>query len=192
MIVSLNEMVTVSYRAALGAGLGYGLAEDAAAAAARLATADTDVAGTMLSALRCAEDCGPVALSLKNTDGGVRLSADRPLPALRAGPAIADLLQTGRVSAVTVTLADDIGVVMAAIAAAGLEPVVRCEALAGRGCYRILLVAAGGAGPANPRTQISVTEENWRNLLVLAARTYVPASEVSRLRGAGAGLSDSD
>lgn len=32
----------------------------------------------------------------------------------------------------------------------------------------------------------------WSRVLALAARTYVPASDASRRRGAGAGLTDSD
>lgn len=195
MIVSLNELVSVSYRAALGAGLGYGLAEDAAAAAARLAASEADAAAIMLGALRCAETCGRIAIALEDTGGVARLSAGVPLPALRAGPAIADLLQTDRIDAVTFAIADDIRVVMAAVAAAGQGPFVRCEALAAEGCYRIFRVRAVEARPpGHPGScsRIRVADEDWRSLLTLAARTYVPASEHSRLRGAGAGLSDRD
>ena len=42
---------------------------------------------------------------------------------------------------------------------------------------------AGGC-PVSPR--------NWAALEAIAARTYVPASELSRLQGAGAGLQDTD
>ncbi len=39
---------------------------------------------------------------------------------------------------------------------------------------------------------LSVADEDWNALKALAARTYVPESEQSRLSGAGAGLSDND
>ena len=40
--------------------------------------------------------------------------------------------------------------------------------------------------------EIEAPDEIWRELGRLAARTYVPASETSRLMGAGAGLRDND
>ena len=35
-------------------------------------------------------------------------------------------------------------------------------------------------------------EKTWQTLNLYAARTYAPATEESRLKGAGAGLSDND
>jgi hypothetical protein len=190
--VSLNEAVTLSYRAALGAGLGFGLAEDAAQVAAQLAMTGADVATTMAKALACAESCGAVSMSCCKDGDEVHLMSENPLPALRAGPTIADLLQAGSATAVTVTLADDAAVVLAAIAAAALDQAVGCEALTAPGHFRFAKRLEAGPGRVPPRTQIAVADESWRDLLRLAARTYVPASEQSRLRGAGAGLSDSD
>jgi hypothetical protein len=37
-----------------------------------------------------------------------------------------------------------------------------------------------------------VDPDEWRVLEEFAARTYVPATDVSRLRGAGAGILDAD
>lgn len=41
-------------------------------------------------------------------------------------------------------------------------------------------------------TSVEVAPEDWAVLKALAARTYVPATEESRMRGAGAGLMDTD
>lgn len=45
---------------------------------------------------------------------------------------------------------------------------------------------------AQPIERIEVDPRAWRKILELAALTYVPASDASRLRGAGAGLTDND
>jgi len=41
-------------------------------------------------------------------------------------------------------------------------------------------------------SSISISTKTWHSLQALAAKTYVPASEASRLAGAGAGLTDND
>ena len=51
---------------------------------------------------------------------------------------------------------------------------------------------AGATGPAAASAPVEVDDGTWRRLAALAHRTYVPASEASRARGAGAGLSDND
>lgn len=58
----------------------------------------------------------------------------------------------------------------------------------------IQAAAADDAGLAMPRlpTSVEVAPEDWAALKALAARTYVPATEESRMRGAGAGLMDTD
>ena len=39
---------------------------------------------------------------------------------------------------------------------------------------------------------VDIADEIWEALSAFAHRTYVPASEASRLKGAGAGLTDND
>ena len=58
----------------------------------------------------------------------------------------------------------------------------------------LLLRLAMGAGPERelPTGPIDVPEEIIGFLHVLAAKTYVPESEASRIAGAGAGLTDND
>ena len=69
MIVSRNEIEAVCYRAALGAGLSYGLAEDAAAIAGRLAALYPDGLAIMLRALTFA-DANRIAPPIFVRDGG--------------------------------------------------------------------------------------------------------------------------
>ena len=43
-----------------------------------------------------------------------------------------------------------------------------------------------------PHGTHGVEEDVWKRVLILAHRTYVPASDASRLAGAGAGVTDND
>lgn len=55
-------------------------------------------------------------------------------------------------------------------------------------------IATISAGPENPIeiVEIFVAPDVWGRLQALAHKSYVPASEASRLAGAGAGLTDND
>lgn len=164
MILSLNEIETTCYRAALGAGLTHGLAEDAAAIAARLAATRPDGAAIMLRALTFADGhrlTGPV---FAKSDGTYRPTGTA-LPALVAGPAAADLKQSDPTAGIDLSLADEPAVIAA--------------------CFDKVPAAP-------PSAAISVPDNVWREICALAARTYVPHSETSRLMGAGAGLLDDD
>jgi hypothetical protein len=90
MIVSLNEVEVMSYRAALGVGLTHGLAEDAAHIAARLVTASPDGLAIMLRALHSA-DKNRVAAPVFVRDGTVWRSRYPFLPSLHGGPVAAGL-----------------------------------------------------------------------------------------------------
>lgn len=46
--------------------------------------------------------------------------------------------------------------------------------------------------PAAAPEPVAVSEDTWRRIATFAQRTCVPASDASRTRGAGAGLSDND
>jgi hypothetical protein len=47
-------------------------------------------------------------------------------------------------------------------------------------------------GRREPVLRAEVSDQSWDRLGLFAQRTFAPASEDSRLRGAGAGLSDND
>ncbi len=56
----------------------------------------------------------------------------------------------------------------------------------------IAAVAAPGGSAIKANTRAEVTAETMDRLTAFATRTYAPATEASRLAGAGAGLSDND
>jgi len=162
MIVSRNEVESMCYRAALGAGLSHGLAEDSAVIGARLAQSRPDGLAIMLLALQGAES-RPAAPVFRR-DGGAWRAAHSFVPALVMVPIVADLRQAE--PGVEIVIAEtDVPAI--------LDICIAPEVAAGSG-------------------EIEAPDEIWRELGRLAARTYVPASETSRLMGAGAGLRDND
>ena len=67
------------------------------------------------------------------------------------------------------------------------------EAEAGNTDLNLSIAQDTGALPPPLATgPITIAEDIWAELDVLAAHSYVPATEASRLSGAGAGLSDND
>lgn len=164
MIVSLNEIETSCYRAALGVGLSHGLAQDAAAIGVKLLASRPDGLAVMLRALRFADahPLAPPAFIREAKRWRPRLGV---VPSLIAGPFAADLRQADPAAVVDLRATDELAVIVACLDGLAVVP------------------------PAHP---LEVHDSQWRELQKLAARTYVPASEASRLRGAGAGLRDDD
>jgi hypothetical protein len=190
MIVSRNEIETTCQRAALGVGLAHGLAEDAAAIAAWLAADGEDVAAIMLAALSSVDENGfPVPCFIH--DERVWRSAEQVIvPALVAGPCATDLLRAEPGAVIQICRTDEPRVIAAALALAGLDA---AEVPLERGQSMRLTARPCARPPPRPLAEgFTVADAVWRELLKLAARTYVPASEQSRLKGAGAGLSDND
>lgn len=165
MIVSFNEIETMCYRAALGVGLTHGLAEDAAHIGQRLAVDRPDGLEIMHRALLSAET-NPVTGPVFVREGRAWRAGGFRVPALVAGPVAADLRSADPRAEIVTTAVD--------------EPAI----------MEICLSAAQGPAPA--MEPLDVPERLWRDLGKLAARTYVPATDLSRLMGAGAGLSDND
>ena len=164
MIVSLNEVEMACYRAALGVKLGHGLAEDAARIGVRLVTTVPDGLAVMLRALRSA-DANRVLPPVFERDGGIWRFRYRFLPSLQAGPVAADLERAEPGVLIEIGATDEPAVVDICL---GKNPAGRVSAT------------------------IEVDDGLWRELHGLAARTYVPASKISRMTGAGAGSTDND
>lgn len=176
--LSLGEVEALCKKAARGAGLPWGLAEEAGFAARWLSAHGFDGAGLLLADLEAGGQTLSLAVAL----------ADAP----EAGP-IPD-------AAVPLLLAP-----FAALAARR-QP---CTLTLPSGCYSFATdgavshVSKGGAlslifglavgGQPLPRnTRAAVNEAILQRLTELASRTYAPATEASRLAGAGAGISDND
>ncbi len=208
MILSLNEIETTIRRAATGAGWAYGLAEDAGRAAAWLAGRGLDGVGVALASL----ERGPASVVAARSPAGWHLTGAR---AAAVGPAGLDLLAaSGPGAGVTLEAVDEplllVGFAGVAARARGCDFLLECAGMtvaqiSGTGVeWRGVLPAGAeslrllhrpgevseGAGAATAGVEVS--DALWARALAAAARSYVPASEASRLRGAGAGLTDND
>jgi hypothetical protein len=205
VILSLNEIETTVLKAARGAGYGWGLAEEAAAAARWLAQHDLPWAATVGTLLA------------ENT---VRLvGTDRVMSnPLVAGTWVCDDLAVdgGTPLNHAAVLAPLWFAAVVGVGSRGKPVRVRMEwPEAVLGTLRGTLLHAAGdlinPGPVPvsirtrhpaeetvvaPRTRSHggrrVDETLWRLLMDLERRTYVPSSVRSRETGAGAGASDND
>jgi Protein of unknown function (DUF3726) len=234
MIVSLNEIESTVLKAARGAGLAWGLAEEAAAAAGWLAEHDFDWEDSLIELLRAhvalarpvwtrpspelprgARRLCPLATGAALSDAGLG-------PDAIATPAIAGPLwlvpfaarlvggATGDVClawpGAMITLPAGGGVVVDAdhaalharfVSSARIARATSAASDGGGGASGACghgLVGHGPVGHVVDRVVDGhvVDDAAWATLAAYEARTFVPATDASRLTGAGAGLSDND
>jgi len=216
MTYSFNEIEAMAKRAARGAGCHWGHAEEAGKAARWLAEHDLPGPELLLKVLmarrdRNNDDAAPRSLSgTWRADGG-------DLCPLLAGSALSDLateLAGGRVfklAAVTcpVLLAPYAGLVSQATGSTvslswdDTELRISSEGLAVNGNRGGLAAPRADhvtcrkstsqeLRPVTAQTGCAVDAATWTALGDLAQRTFAPATEASRLAGAGAGLTDND
>jgi hypothetical protein len=200
MRASFNEIESTVQKAARGAGYPWGLAEEAGQAARWLAAnglpwLETSGAAFSEAAVRAVGSDGwqlnPIATAAWYADlGGVKGGA----------------ISQGRMLA-PVWFAGVLAVGASRVGEAAVLSWVAREGPAKLVLWRGALVMAEGAlasgeaitlecralGPALPAvTDCNVDERRWSTLLALEKLTYVPASDRSRMSGAGAGLVDND
>ncbi|MEX0317214.1 MAG: DUF3726 domain-containing protein [Ruegeria sp.] len=208
MSYSLNEMEATAKRAARGAGYSWGLAEEAGKATRWLCAhgleGEAALARLLEQGLANPADHAPQTLDGDWSGSGM-------LCPLTAGALVSDLagrLQTGpihmREVAVPIALLP-----FAASAARRLRSCVsvECDGLVAVTDGSDLSVPDGfpetaqhvtvrvGGSPASGcarKTRARPDPANWAVLNRFAHRTFAPATEESRLLGAGAGLSDND
>jgi len=213
---SLNEIEAMSKRAARGAGLPWGLAEEAAKGTRWLSAFGFSGAEALADLLELndripAIDVSPVSLSAE-----VWHAPSRRMSPLIAGASLSDcamrLLDRGMITMKDVSLpllavpfmggaALRLGVPVAAewqgarLATDGHHLCVQAtaEALSARHAETLVFTApAEMTGRHEPVMRAQVDDADWARLGAFAHRTFAPATEESRLRGAGAGLSDND
>lgn len=152
------------YKAAVGSGLAVGVAEDIAKTAAQL----------------CAEGKPGVALAIESFDCDVG-----------AWCSALDLLASGAQTEVTLQCEVNLDVLtsLALLAGQTYELTYQLQAIDNR----VSLTASPGS-PAQHSTAgaVEVDESDLARAQELAHKTYVPATDASRLKGAGAGLTDND
>ncbi len=207
MIVSLNEAEVMATKAAWGAGRPWGLAQDAGRAMSTLEAMRLPGAAFLLDLL-IATDGVPCEKLRPVSTQSEWWQADRPMCPVLVGAFISDLgaqseeLKLRQVhaplllvpfclmafdnvvfnwSGCTIRSSDEGFLVHGALNAEVADQVSidKCE-------------------PAEEVTHrwqpgaVDIADEIWEALSAFAHRTYVPASEASRLKGAGAGLTDND
>lgn len=185
-LLSYNEVSSTARKAASGAGLPHGVAEEIGQAAAWLSARGVDAVGIVVRALSgsgprtilaglaaidalcCGE--GPEEAALESADCSLLLLALAGLAADNAGLSLAAQRQDKT---------------LLPLDAACREPATSRLHLVRRG--------QGNAAEAalSPRPA-ATSQAAHAAALQLAAKTYVPASDLSRAMGAGAGTTDND
>jgi hypothetical protein len=192
--LSLNEVETLALKAARGAGLPWGLAEDAGRAAVWMARHVGAWATALLAVLEAPLEKSPLLLGGMLADyataGGTR-NAGRVIAPLWALPNLTVIDRPAVICLDALEIACNPGRTPTATASA--------DALAALP-EAVLRVAYSRSAPlpdlphalAVQFHRSSVAMADWRHLDALVQRTYVPASERSRLTGAGAGVLDDE
>lgn len=194
MSYALIEVEAMAKKAARGAGQSWGMAEEAAKAASWLCAQNLDGVAALARAL--GSDAGQgdalaAAVAISDTAGawppeGMRLEVAF-VPALLLPFAA----YAARQVAQPVTLSWKGGSAVTDGHRLSLENLQPQDLLQSLGPVAIRLGGTLG-GPQQHQTRAEPDAEDWQQLADLAQRTYAPASEESRLKGAGAGLNDND
>ena len=209
MSVSLNEVEAAAKRAARGAGYPWGLAEEAGKSTRWLCGQGMDGANALAQLLRqglaaALEDHRPVAKqpdwigqhALCPLITGAALS-DRP-DLLRAGPIRLQSVAVPVLIIPFVAFAARAENMVISVISGSVSATTNGRQLASvqdwpahAECLEIL--PGGDIGTSRSQAPRAIPDPaDWATLDRFAHRTYAPATEESRLRGAGAGLSDND
>lgn len=166
-------------KAARGAGVPLGHCEDLALAAGYLAATDPVRLACLTAAL-----AGPHRAVVTDLTAQVVMIPDAR--AAMAGPVAADLLRIGSAKIVL----QNIDAPRLVIAFCAVQNICVDHNFEGAD---LVLQCSDRPAPVTPKASaVTVSAQLWAHLSDLAARTYVPASDASRLAGAGAGLTDND
>ncbi len=216
MSFSLNEVEAMGKRAARGAGLPWGIAEEAGKAARWLTARGLPGADSLADILTRNDKQNYAELAPADVDGIWQAPAGRLCP-LITGAALCDRaaeIADGRV----IELGDTSQPLLLAPYAAGAaklngtaiaigwdDVVVTLtpdgmaidgnrDALTTRSTDSVHCQRADDSDlPAAPVNELAAPDAaTWSRLAVFAQRTFAPATEASRLSGAGAGLSDNN
>lgn len=188
ILLSYNEVQSLARKAASGAGLPHGVAEDVGQAAVWLSARGVDAIRVVVDALceggqRAILDgvaaidalcCGePKAIALQDPDCVLLLIGLAGLSATDAGLRIA--VERGNGAVIPLSGVNDVHGLMTS--------------------KSLLLLPDGGDlafAPSGAPRPAATDAAAYAAALGLAAKTYVPSSELSRTQGAGAGTTDND
>lgn len=191
MSFSLNEVEAMARKAARGAGCDWGLAEEAAKATRWLCAQGLDGVQLLCAGLSSEDLAGacPLKVGASLIDRAATLDASPLKLAHVAYPAL--LLPFAAMAARKLQQ-------VIWVECDGAHAVTDGQGLAITGTFpdhavRVdVLVDGVLSAPMPPATRATPDPEAWAALASLAQLTYAPATEASRLHGAGAGLSDND
>ncbi len=169
---SRNEIEGMALKAARGAGVPLGHAEDFARAAGVMAMQDETTLLSLVNALD-----GP--FDVTTTDDPLQFHG----PLVMVAPLAIDALRSGTQR---VVLNDDGPALTAYLHLVAQDTDMSVKNEGG------VLTLGGGEVPRIPIRSVTVPDAVWTVWEALAARTYVPETDASRLSGAGAGLTDND
>lgn len=216
-VFALNEVEATAKKAARGAGYTWGMAEEASKATRWLCANGIDGAKALATILTKADDIGPGEMAPADISGDWAAKAGAMCP-LMAGAVLSDFAGIGTANEVTMlrVVAPVMLLPFAAMAARQLDQPVAVEwdgvrAVTTRNSLSLeglkgasfvkttttiarvtIRVGAQIGQPMPQHTRATPDAADWATLTQFAHRTYAPATESSRLMGAGAGLSDND
>ena len=173
MMLTLNEIGGMAQKAARGAGIPLGQAEDLGRVAIYLAGTGGDV-GAVTRALQET----PVNVDINWNGDAVSVTAGH---AALIGPILRDAFAMGYDSAVLADL-DHAALVGAFLAESGVALRWNGRTLT-RSDTSVLQITC---------KPVKIPAADWQVWGDYAAKTYVPETDASRLSGAGAGLTDND
>ena len=209
-LFSANETQSMVRKAAHGAGFDIGIAEDLGKAAVWLCVRNIDGTQAVLRSIAN----GPSQMFTREREGEYLIFKD--LHIASGGPCVVDIAASGELPVKIGLSGTDSPILLLGlagicagyhgvdikIAAADGSAAISTDGTTIRGQVPppdgvdliITCQASDGSvsGAANTATPVTCDDETWNGLSKLAAKTYVPASEASREKGAGAGLTDND
>ena len=190
--LSLNEVETLSAKAARGAGFSWGLAEDIGRAARRVAAEGEDWGSAMLSLAENAQsfDAPDLARAARWRKGETDVAAGKPLCPIRTAALLLD--DPPPVDALPLTILD-VGLPIWFDAMLRRSDMCMAQAPAlSVSRADVVIERRAGTGQPHAGRRGSIDERTLAALNSFAAKTYVPESENSRMRGAGGGRVDDE
>ncbi len=166
---SSNEIAVMVQKAARGAGVPLGYCEDLAACVKWFGA-----------------DIEPMVRALENAQAG------QGIHKVQAAKLCVLALEDTLVDESEMVLNDVDEPHVARALGAQIATLNNCELCAAISGHNITMSLRAGGHQAAPVARVDVDDALWTRLNTMAQRTYVPATEASRLAGAGAGLTDND
>lgn len=210
MSFSLNEVEATAKKAVRGAGYPWGLAEEAAKATRWLCARDVDGCAALARVLTRFDGTDAFSIPI-DTEEAIWKAQTGMLCPIATGAALSDRAAVMGLDGVRIgDVAEPIMLApFAALCAQQLETIVTVawtDAVAStdgdqlgvegspKASAKHVAVRTGGVvnRPNRRTTRAIPAAKAWDTLNRFAHRTYAPATEESRLKGAGAGLSDND